>query len=121
MKYAVILLAAALFVPTVLAGSTTQSGIQTGTGWSESTFIAVTGGAEFFLSSATADFDIFFYNENGGFVGASINCGNDGGTVPADATTGEVSKWDNLGALAPCTKPVLGLAGAPAMWEYTES
>ena len=120
MKYAVILLAAALFVPTVLAGSTTQSGMQTGTGWSESTFIAVTGGADFSLSSATADFDIFFYNANGGFVGLSIACGNDAGAVPDDAVTGEISKWDNLGALMPCTKPVLGLAGAPAIWEYTE-
>ena len=124
MKYAVILLAATLFVPTVLAGTTTQSGMQTGTGWSESTFISVNPGTEFSLSSATADFDIFFYNANGGFVGASIICGNDAGLVPSTAVTGEISKWDNTGAIMasvlPCAKPVLGLPGLPAVWEYTD-
>lgn len=122
MKYAAILISAAFLIPTAIAGENTQSGIQTGNGWSETTEVAVQGGTGFSLTGLAGDFDIFFYDANGGFVGASIACGDDFGTVPASAVTGEVTKWDDVGALpgAACLEPILVEQGLPAQWTYTD-
>lgn len=116
---------AILAVPLALAGSTSQSGSQSGNAWSESTTIPVTAGASFSLTSPTGDFDIFFLDASGWYVGASLNCGDDAGVVPDGAVTGEVSKWDDIGALAggalACRQPLLVADGLPATWTYTES
>ena len=123
MKYAVILLATALFAPFALAGSNTQTGTQSGNAWSEATVVTVQAGTGFSLTSATADFDIFFFDANGNEVGASIACGPDAGTVPGNAATAEVRKWDDIGGVAPataCQEPLLGLPGVPGDFSYTD-
>lgn len=123
--FAAIATLALVAIPLAAAGSTSQTGTQSGNGWSESTTIAVTGGASFTLTSLTADFDIFFFDSSGRRVGQSIACGDDAGRVPATAVTGQIKKWDDLGAAADgalaCTVPNLLPVGVPAQWTYTES
>lgn len=116
---------ALLAVPLALAGSTSQSGSQSGNGWSEWTTIPVTAGASFGLTSDTADFDIFFFDASGWYLGRSIECGNDAGVVPEGAVRAEISKWDDIGALAggaaSCLQPIFLAEGLSATWTYTES
>lgn len=126
MKHFTTLVALALVaLPLASAGATSQSGSQSGNGWSEFTTITVTPGAAFSLSSETADFDIFFVDANGNVIGASIDCGADAGTVPAGATSAQISKWDDVGGLGggalACQQPILVTNGLPATWTYTEA
>lgn len=116
-RYILTTLVAIMLVPVALADPATQTGVQTGVGWNESTFITVQGGTGFTLSGQFADFDIQFYDADGNWLGWSIACGDDAGAVPVGAVVGEIMKWDDVGALAPCTVPGVGL---PGIWTYTD-
>ena len=95
MKYTtMVIVCAALLLPIVGAAPNAQTGTQTGSFWSSSTFVAAQGGSNFLLAGAIGDHDVFFYDAGGRFVGGSIACGPDQGTVPGSAVLAQILIWD---------------------------
>ena len=110
--YSVLAILAFVTVPVAFAAPNAQVGSQTAGFWSEEATVAVQGGTGFELHGVAGDFDIMFLNANGASVGFFLACGADSGTVPASATSAIIMKWDDLGELAPCAGPSLGLPSA---------
>ena len=105
-------LAIAMIAPLAFAAPNAQVGDQTAGSWSDFDQVVVQGGTGFELHGIAGDFDIMFLNADGYSVGFFLACGADAGTVPSSAVSAIVMKWDDLGELAPCLAPSVGLRSA---------